>query len=175
VLEQRDAIDTAAADAGLTPPDSLRTMFEGDDGFADARTEIETQLEVIDRYADAVASKPANPDVFTQLGLWDAAPEKDLAKAAKAYTAGDLETSAASADGARLLWIQADGVGRTRAVMIALVVLGILLLVIVSFVAAVRIRRARRHPAGVTGPAVADPDPAEIVPVVDPTSSKPPG
>ena len=175
VLEQRDAIDTAAAEAGLTPPDSLRTTFEGDDGFADARTEIETQLEVIDRYADAVASKPANPDVFTQLGLWDAAPEKDLAKAAKAYTAGDLETSAASADGARLLWIQADGVGRTRAVMIALVVLGILLLVIVSFVAAVRIRRARRHPAGVTGPAVADPDPAEIVPVVDPTSSKPPG
>ena len=175
VLEQRDAIDTAAADAGLTPPDSLRTTFEGDDGFADARTEIETQLEVIDRYVDAVASKPVNPDVFTQLGLWDATPEKDLAKAAKAYTAGDLETSAASADGARLLWIQADGVGRTRAVMIALVVLGILLLVIVSFVAAVRIRRARRHPAGVTGPAVADPDPAEIVPVVDPTSSKPPG
>ena len=186
VLEQRDAIDTAAADAGLTPPDSLRTAFEGDDGFADARTEIEAQLAVIDRYADAVASKPANEDVFTQLGLWDATPDADMAKAAKSYTAGDLEASAASADAARLVWLQADGVGRTRAVMIALVVLGILLLLIVSIVAVVRIRRARRRPAVATATALAaaaepiapapaaDPDPTEVVPRVGPTNPTPP-
>jgi hypothetical protein len=183
VLEQRAAIDTAAADAGLTPPDSLRTTFEGDDGFADARTEIDAQLAVIDRYADAVASRPANPDLFTQLGLWDSTPEHDLTKAAKAYAAGDLEASSASADAARLVWIQADGVGRTRAVMLALVALGILLLVIVSIVAAVRIRRARRRSAA-GSPALAapaeptpatDPDPTEIVSGVGPTSPNPPG
>jgi hypothetical protein len=182
VLEQRDAIDTAAADAGLTPPDSLRTAFEGDDGFADARTEIDAQLAVIDRYADAVASQPTNPDVFTQLGLWDATPETDLAKAAQAYAAGDLEASSASADAARLVWIQADGVGRTRAVMLALVALGILLLVIVSIVAAVRIRRARRRPAA-DGAALAAPaepaaatdrDSTELVSGVGPTNPNPP-
>jgi hypothetical protein len=186
VLEQRDAIDTAAADAGLTPPDRLRTAFEGDDGFADARTEIEAQLAVIDRYADAAASRPANSDVFTQLGLWDATPEADLTKAAKAYSAGDLEASSASADAARLTWIQADAVGRTRAVMISVVALGILLLLIVSMVAVVRIRRARRRHAGAGGAALVpaaepltptpamDPDATEVVPRVDPGSPNPP-
>ena len=181
VLEQRDAIDTAAADAGLTPPDSLRTAFEGDDGFADARTEIEAQLAVLDRYADAVASRPANPDVFTQLGLWDATPEDDLAEAATAYASGHLEASSAAADDARLTWIQADGVGRTRAVMIAVVVMGILLLLIVSIVAVVRIRRARRRHAlqpslaGAAAPPAIDPDPTEVVPRVDPTTPDQPG
>ena len=186
VLAQRDAIDTAAADAGLTAPDSLRTAFEGDDGFADARTEIEAQLAFIDRYADAVESRPANSDVFTQLGLWDATPEADLTKAAKAYTAGDLEASSASADAARLTWTQADAVGRTRAVMIAVVALGILLLLLVSIVAVVRIRRARRPHAAAGGAALAapaapltptpaiDPDATEVVPRVEPGSPNPP-
>jgi hypothetical protein len=181
VLEQRDAIDTAAADAGLTPPDSLRTAFEGDDGFADARAEIEEQLAVLDRYTDAVASRPANPDVFTQLGLWDATPEDDLAEAATAYTSGDLEASSAAADDARLTWIQADGVGRTRAVMIAVVVVGILLLLIVSIVAVVRIRRARRRHAiqpslagAAAPPPTTDPDPIEVVSRVGPTTPDPP-
>jgi hypothetical protein len=120
--------------------------------------------------------------VFTQLGLWDATPETDLAKAAQAYAAGDLEASSASADAARLVWIQADGVGRTRAVMLALVALGILLLVIVSIVAAVRIRRARRRPAA-DGAALAAPaepaaatdrDSTELVSGVGPTNPNPP-
>ena len=65
MLEQRDAIARAAADADLTPPDNLRTAFEGNDGFDDARAEIDQQLDVIDRYVDAVALRPADPDVFT--------------------------------------------------------------------------------------------------------------
>ena len=52
-------------------PDNPRTAFEGNDGFDDARAEIDQQLDVIDRYADAVALQPVNPDVFTQLGLYE--------------------------------------------------------------------------------------------------------
>jgi hypothetical protein len=128
VLEQRDTIDTAAADAGLTPPDSLRTTFEDEDGFADAQTEIDQQRNVITHYTDAVDSRPEHPDVFTQLGLWDATPERNLEAASKAYTAGDLEGAATDADDARLTWIGAASVGRTRAALIAAVVIGILLL-----------------------------------------------
>jgi hypothetical protein len=186
VLEQRDAIDRAAADAGLTPPDSLRTAFEGDDGFADARTEIDAQLEVIDRYADAVASKPANPDVFTQLGLWQEAPETELATAASAYATGDLDASSASADEARLTWIGAAGVGRTRALMIAGVAIAIVVLLVLAVVAAIRYRRGHRRAgtetmlagAGGVTPATAvstDPDPTEVVPRVDSTTPEPPG
>ena len=41
VLEQRDAIARAAADADLTPPDNLRAAFEGNDGLDAARAEID--------------------------------------------------------------------------------------------------------------------------------------
>ena len=102
MLEQRDAIARAAADADLTPPDNLRTAFEGNDGFDDARAEIDQQLDVIDRYVDAVALRPADPDVFTQLGLYEETPEADLEEAATAHAAGDLDASAAAADDARV-------------------------------------------------------------------------
>ena len=187
VLDQRDAINTAAADAGLTPPDSLRTTFENGDGFADAQTEIDQQLNVIDHYTDAVESRPENPDVFAQLGLWDATPQRSLEAAKKAYTAGDLESSATAADDARMTWIGAASVGRTRAALIAAVVIGILLLVGLTILAVVRLRRGRRRPAAAAAPALgapalaasptlaADPDPTDVVPRVDPPTPERPG
>jgi hypothetical protein len=177
VLEQRDAIDRAAADAGLTPPDTLRTEFEGDDGFDDARAEIEDQLEVIDRYADAVATRPTNPDVFAQLGLWQETPEKELKTAATAYAAGDLEKSSAAADEARLTWIGAAGVGRTRALMILGAVIGVVLLIALAILTLIRVRRGGRRTTEVAtaGQTVAtDPDPTEIVPRIDTTTPEPP-
>ena len=134
VLEQRDAIARAAADADLTPPDNLRAAFEGNEGLDAARAEIDQELDVIDRYADAVALRPADPDVFTQLGLYEETPEADLKEAATAYAAGDLDGSAAAADEARLTWISAADVGRTRAVVIALITIAILLLLVLSIV-----------------------------------------
>ena len=189
VLEQRDTIDTAAADAGLTPPDSLRTTFEDEDGFADAQTEIDQQRNVITHYTDAVDSRPEHPDVFTQLGLWDATPERNLEAASKAYTAGDLEGAATDADDARLTWIGAASVGRTRAALIAAVVIGILLLLGLAVFAFVRLRRNRRQrslagASAAAAPAVpvasasapaTDPDPTELVHRVDPTSPEQPG
>jgi hypothetical protein len=179
VLEQRDAIARAAADADLTPPDNLRTAFEDNDGFDDARAEIDQQLDVIDRYADAVAIQPVNPDVFTQLGLYEETPEADLEEAATAYAAGDLEGSAAAADDARLTWIQAADVGRTRALVIALIAIAILLLVALSILAIVRLGRGRRPGPALAAeasavPAAADPDPTEVVIRSDPSAPKPP-
>ena len=182
VLEQRDAIARAAADADLTPPDNLRTAFEGSDGFDDARAEIDQQLDVIDRYVDAAALRPVNPDVFTQLGLYEETPGADLEEAATAYAAGDLEASAAAADDARLTWIQAADVGRTRAVVIALIAIAILLLALLSIAAIVRLRRGRHiGPAlaaatdetGVV-PSAVDPDPTDVVIRSDPAAPEPP-
>jgi hypothetical protein len=147
VLEQREAIDAAAARAGLTPPDSLRTAFEGDDGFADATIEIEAQLQTIDVYADAVASEPADPDLITQLGLWDTTPRVDLAAAAKAYAAGDLEASVSASESARLTWLQAPEVGRTRALIIGSVATLVVLLLMLGVVALVRLARGRNQTA----------------------------
>jgi hypothetical protein len=189
VLEQRDTIEAAAADAGLTPPDTLRTTFEDDDGFGDAQTEIDQQRNVIDHYADAVDTQPKDPDVFTQLGLWDATPERNLEAAKKAYTAGDLEGAVTDADDARMTWIGAASVGRTRAALIAAVVIGILLLLGVAAFALVRLRRNRRQralavasagvaPVAPVPPAstpATDPDPTELVHRVDPTSPEQPG
>jgi hypothetical protein len=127
--------------------------------------------------------------VFTQLGLWDATPERNLEAASKAYTAGDLEGAATDADDARLTWIGAASVGRTRAALIAAVVIGILLLLGLAVFAFVRLRRNRRQrslagasaaaaPAVPVAPASApatDPDPTELVHRVDPTSPEQPG
>jgi hypothetical protein len=184
VLEQRDAIARAAADADLTPPDNLRMAFEGgDDGFDDARAEIEQELDVIDRYTDAVATRPLNPDVFMQLGLYEETPDADLEDAASAYAAGDLDASAAAADEARLTWIQAGDVGRTRAVILAVIAIAIVLLVVLAILMLVRLRRGRRHGPSLTiaeaagaAPVGGDPDPTEVVIRSDPsTPGRPPG
>jgi hypothetical protein len=145
ILEGRDAIDRAAADAGLTPPDSLRTAFEGDDLFADATVEIEAQVLTIDRYEEAVAARPADPDLITQLGLWEETPELDLEAAATAYAAGDLEASARASEAALGTWLGAANVGQGRALIIASVAVGILLALLFAIAALLQRRRNRRR------------------------------
>ena len=63
VLDQRAAVESAAALAGLEPPDALRTAFEGDDGFDDAVAEADAELQTIERYKDAVAVRPIGGDL----------------------------------------------------------------------------------------------------------------
>jgi hypothetical protein len=127
VLDQREAVAEAAADAGLTPPTTLETAFEGDDGFEDARLEAAAQLEAIDRYVAATESRPVDPGPIVQLGLWEADPESDLVAAAGAYAAGNLPASAAAADSARQTWETAAEVGQGRAILIGAIVIAVLL------------------------------------------------
>jgi HAMP domain-containing protein len=115
--------------------------------------------------------------VFAQLGLWQETPEKELKTAATAYAAGDLEKSSAAADEARLTWIGAAGVGRTRALMILGAVIGVVLLIALAILTLIRVRRGGRRTTEVAtaGQTVAtDPDPTEIVPRIDTTTPEPP-
>jgi uncharacterized iron-regulated membrane protein len=109
--------------------------------------EIEAQIATIDHYVDAAASRPADPDLLTQLGLWDTSPDVDLAQAASAFAAGDLESSVRAADVARTTWLSAANVGQGRAIIIGAVVLGLLLLLVLGIVALGRRRRGRRAAA----------------------------
>ncbi len=180
ILEGREEVSAAATDAGLTTPDSLQTAFEGDDGFGDARTQIDAQLETIDRYVEAEAARPVNPDPLVELGLWDATPEADLAAASEAFAAGELQVSATAADTARQTWLTAGEVGQGRALVMAAIAVGLLLALILLLVGLVQ-RRSRRRasrlafatPTGGdavdTGPDAAPaPHPVEPAPAPDP-------
>ena len=147
VLARRDELDEAAGRVGLSPPDNLEVAFEGDDGFADATVEADAQADTIERYADALAARPSDPNVFVQLGLWETTPDADLADARRAFAAGDLEGAARSADLALATWLGAEQVGQGRALTIGLAVLAALLLLLIAAYLVRRRRRRRRRAA----------------------------
>jgi hypothetical protein len=196
VLDQRETVAEAAADAGLTPPTTLEAAFEGDDGFEDARLEAEAQLEAIDRYVAATKSRPVDPGPLVQLGLWDADPESDLVAAAGAYSAGDLPASAALADSARQTWETAAEVGQGRALLIGAIVIALLLGLLLAAFLLLRRRSWQRRveletategvavmpidaPAAgtlsdetATAPAVTTADPEPVAPAPDPDATQ---
>jgi hypothetical protein len=145
ILDQRTAIASAATTAGLTPPGSLRVAFQLPDGFAQATDEAAAELQSIDLYRRAVATRPAAPDALQALGLWGETPETDLAQARSLFAAGDLAGSAAEAGRAAATWSGAEELGRGRLVsIVALTLAGLLAIVLVA--AWLRGRR-RRHRA----------------------------
>ncbi len=100
ILDQRAAIATGAAAAGLTVPDTLRTAFESPDGFASATLEATAELAAIDGYDAAVAARPTSVDTLEAIGLWGTNPEGDLDRARTLFASGDIAGSAgASARG----------------------------------------------------------------------------
>ncbi len=143
VLEERSAVEAAAAKSGLTPPGTLRTAFETPDGFGAASQEATAERAAIDRYDAAVDSRIAAPDAFQTLGLWDATPESSLAEARDAFAAGDLGRSVRAAGAAAAAWSSAAEIGRARAISIGAGALAILL-ALIMVVAVVRGLRRRR-------------------------------
>ncbi len=144
VLAGRDEVAAAAAVAGLTPSDTLEAAFEDEDGFDDATTDIESQLEVIDRYQQARALRPTDPSPLMALGLWGTAPEASLVEAADAYGRGDLRTAATAADTAAAIWSDAERVGTGRAGSLFALLLAAIIAVLM-LVTSVRRRRRRRR------------------------------
>jgi hypothetical protein len=145
ILDQRQAIQTAAAASGLTAPDGLRVAFAQPDGFATATDEAASELEAIRRYDAAASARPANPDLFQALGLWGMTPDTDLDHARRLFAAGDLGGSAAAAATASAEWAGAEELGRGRLVsIVALTLAGLLAL---GLVAAWLRGRRRRHRA----------------------------
>jgi hypothetical protein len=117
-LDDRDAVASAAAEAGLGVPDTMRVAFEGPRGFAAASVESGAELAAIGAYRDAAATQPAQPDVLERIGLWNADPAAALERAGAAFTAGDLQQSVEQSALARAMWATARDIGRNRVVAV---------------------------------------------------------
>lgn len=170
ILDQRTAIEAAAAESGLTPPHRLEVAFELPDGFTAAGQEAVAELDAIDRYDAAVATRPADPSPLQVLGLWGETPEIALGQSRDLFAAGDLEGSHDAAETAAVAWSSAESVGRGRLISIVALTLAVLLAIalVVSWVRARR-RRRRRFAARWVGPqpyatlaATLDPPPAVV-------------
>jgi hypothetical protein len=146
ILAGRDEVAVAAAAAGLTPSDTLEIAFEDEDGFADATTDIQTQLEVLTRYEAAAALRPTDPSPLMALGLWGTTPEQSLADAAAAYELGDLPSAATAADTAAAIWSDAVRVGTGRAGSLFALLLAAII-AITMLLTSIRRRRRRRGQA----------------------------
>ncbi|MBA2381482.1 MAG: hypothetical protein H0V73_05155, partial [Chloroflexi bacterium] len=113
-LADRETVAAAARDAGLTPPSTMATAFEGPRGFAAASAEAEVELAAIGAYREAAAARQPDPDLVVQVGLWNSDPLGALRKASDAFADGDLATAVQSAAYARKIWMTAAEVGRNR-------------------------------------------------------------
>jgi hypothetical protein len=147
ILDRRMEVQAAATAVGLPTPTGLRAAFEDDDGFDDAVTQAAAELDTIERYAEAVALRPAGPrdTVLIALGLWGETPETELARAKDAFAAGDLDAAASASGRVAALWGDAEGIGRGRAVsLILLAIAGLVAIVLVLSMRAARRRRRDR-------------------------------
>lgn len=119
-LDDRDAVRAAAAGAGLTPPSTMETDFEGPRGFAVTSAEAEAELAAINAYRQAAAARPLQPTILHQVGLWNSDPSAAMAAAATAFAAGDLRATVESAAFAQQVWASAGEIGRNRVVAVVL-------------------------------------------------------
>jgi hypothetical protein len=142
ILDQRRAIEAAAASAGLVTPPTLQAAFEMSDGFTAAAAEATAELAALARYAAADATRPTEPNPLQVMGMWGATPGIDLDRAADLFAMGDLAGSTDAAEGAGVVWASAEDVGRGR--LISIVALTLATLVAVALVAG-WLRARRRH------------------------------
>ena len=155
ILDQRDAIRTAAAASGLTAPDTLRSAYESPDGFASATLEATAELDVIARYGAAVAARRAASNVIQEIGLWGTTPDGDLELARTSFASGDLTKAAAAARSADAAWTSAVDVGQGRLVsIVALVLAALIAIVLLAVWLRGRRRTSTAAPAEATEPGV---------------------
>jgi hypothetical protein len=119
-LEDRDSVRSAADDAGLAPPSTMETAFEGPRGFAVTSAEADAELAAIAAYRRAAAAQPSAPSIFHEVGLWNTDPDASLAAAATAFTEGDLRATVTSAAVAEQIWTSAESIGRNRVIAVGM-------------------------------------------------------
>lgn len=154
VLDLRAEVEAAAAETDLILPASLQLSFEDEDGFDDAFAEAQAELDVIGRYADAVALRPREQTPILALGLWGETPDVDLDTARDAFARGDLTEAATAVAAASVTWSGAESLGQGRAISLVLLFFAAVLTVIIAVTA---IRRRRRRSGGVVRPAMERP------------------
>ena len=118
-LDDRDAVRAAASAVGLTPPETMRTDFEGPRGFAAASAEADAELAAIAAYGAAASARTGAPNLLQRIGLWSADPDGALAHAAQAFADGDLRTTVESSAFAKATWEAATEVGRNRVLAVS--------------------------------------------------------
>lgn len=133
VTQERDALETAAAAAGLTLPGRLRVAFEGDVGIDAAAAEARAEQAVVEAIVRARTFEPKDPGIVDQLiiaiGLAGATPGADAESAAASLAVGDIQVAYASALQAEAAWEGAPRVGRSRIVSTVLLLAAVLLLI----------------------------------------------
>ncbi len=159
VLDRREALESAAEEAGLRLPSRLETVFESDAGFEAATAEADAEQAAIEILVASSGTRPADPDLLQQLGMVGASPDAQLAVARDAFAAGELERSAREALQAQATWQGAWEVGRNR--LLAGIGLALLALLAVLFVAT-RWRDRRKGPAFAAGTADAGPPSLDV-------------
>jgi hypothetical protein len=133
-LDERDIVTKAASAAGLTVPRTLRDAFEGGAGSTAMTAEADAEVATIGAYQTATGTRPAQLDPIEQIGLLDAAPDADLARARTAFADGKLRDSVEASASARAAWLDARDLGQKRlmsiigAAVAAVLGLGFLLL-----------------------------------------------
>lgn len=145
VLDRRAALATEAAAAGLTLPDTLRRDFEGAASLRVALDEAEAEIAATKAIEGAAATRPADPDALTRLGLLSASPDATMDEARTAFAEGRLSDAVARAEAARAVWLAAPEAGRELALRVALVVVVVFLFVVLAVRSIVR--RRHRRPA----------------------------
>jgi hypothetical protein len=153
VIAQRDAVRQLAEHDGVTLPDAMRPLFESG-ALADASAVAEAQRNAILSVAQAAASRSADDDLLSRIGMVGAQPEADLAAARVALASGDTDAALAASQSALGAWTGAWGEGRRRA-MLALAAVAAILVLVSAMTAAWRRRRGGsrgRRPARSTTP-----------------------
>jgi len=119
-LDDRDAVRRAAADSGLTPPDTMQLAELWRRAGSVLDELMNDEASAIRAYDAARAKRLGSPDVLQTIGLWSAPPDASLAAAAEAFAAGDLETVVGQATFAGATWDQATTIGRNRLVTLVI-------------------------------------------------------
>jgi hypothetical protein len=145
VLDRRPELEQDATTAGVTLPGTVETDFEGATSLRVALNEADAELAAIKAIQAAAATRPADPDPLTQLGLVNESPDARMAEAKVAFGDGRLNDAVTNAEAARVAWTSAPEAGRELAIRLALVAVVVLLLL--ALVARLLLRRRSRRGA----------------------------
>jgi hypothetical protein len=118
----------------------MRTLFEAG-SLAQAAAEADVERDAVTSVAQAEATRAADDDVLSRIGMLGEQPETDLAAARSAVADGNLDQAQASADDAYRAWTGAWQEGRRRALVAAAFLATV---VVIGSAIGARARRARR-------------------------------
>ncbi len=143
VLAQRKAVAEIAERDGMTLSATMQSLFESG-SMTEASALAEAQRDAMLAIEDAAASRSADDDILSRIGMLGEHPEQSLREARLLLAQDDFEGSAAAADRAYRAWTIAWEEGRRR-VLMALAALATV--VVLGSAAVGTFRRSRRADA----------------------------